>query len=118
MRFRTRVEGDVTYLDLEGRLVAGDGASSGEIPNGVLKPSGPAAEEGAGGSLVDEIERLVKAGRHKLVLNLAALQFIDSAGLGEIVRSYSAASRAGVSLTLINLRIAERLKLPWFRDWN
>jgi anti-anti-sigma regulatory factor len=117
MRFTTRVEGDVTYIDLEGRLVAGDGARWGETPvGGVLKLSGRTPEEPAVGSLADAIECLVKAGRHTLVLNLAAIQFIDSAGLGEIVRSYSAASKAGASLTLTNLRIAEHLKLPWFRD--
>jgi anti-sigma B factor antagonist len=111
MQLTTRVEGDVTYLDLGGRIVAGDGAN-GARGSDFLELSGPAEQA----SLRDEIDSLLKAGNRKLVLNLAAVEFIDSAGLAEIVQAYSAASRAGANLTLTGMRILERLKLPWWRD--
>jgi hypothetical protein len=115
MRLETRVEGGVTYLDVDGRLVAGDGAPAVEIPrNELLNLLEPTEEPSA--ALVDEVERLVEAGVRKLVLNFAALKEIDSAGLGEIVRAYVAASKGGATLRLINLgRVGRILNLPWSR---
>ena len=42
-------------------------------------------------------------GKNKIVLNLANVPYIDSAGLGEIVRTYTTVSRQGGSLKLLNL---------------
>jgi hypothetical protein len=106
MRLETRVEGGVTYLDVDGRLVAGDGAPAVEIPrNELLNLLEPTEEPSA--ALVDEVERLVEAGVRKLVLNFAALKEIDSA---------VAASKGGATLRLINLgRVGRILNLPWSR---
>ena len=53
--------------------------------------------------LKDKINSLIQQGRRKLVLNLAGVPYIDSAGLGEIVRTYTTVSRQGGKLKLLNL---------------
>ena len=63
-------------LDLKGKMTLGEGDE-------ILK---------------DKINSLVLQGRKKLVLNLADVPYIDSAGLGEIVRTYTTVSRQGGSL--------------------
>ena len=47
------------------------------------------------------------------MLNLADVPYIDSAGLGEIVRTYTTVSRQGGSLKLLNLtkRITDLLSI-------
>src|SRR5438445_410373 len=42
-------------------------------------------------------------GRKKIVLNLAQVPYIDSAGLGEVVRTFTTVSRQGGQLKLLNL---------------
>ena len=73
-----RVVGDVVILDLRGRLT-------------VAEESEPAA---------DTVRRLLSEGRTKILLNLAHVPFIDSLGIGDIVRSFTAAKRAGGTLRL------------------
>ena len=46
---------------------------------------------------------MLTAGKKKLVLNLEGVPYIDSAGLGEIVRTFTTVSRQGGSLKLLNL---------------
>jgi anti-sigma B factor antagonist len=53
--------------------------------------------------LKDKINSLLATGKKKLVLNLEGVPYIDSAGLGEIVRTYTTVSRQGGSLKLLNL---------------
>jgi len=53
--------------------------------------------------LKDKINSLVNKGHTKILLNLAAVPYIDSAGLGEIVRTYTTVSRQGGRLKLVNL---------------
>ena len=91
MQIDERQAGDVTILDVKGKLTLGAGDE-------VLK---------------DKINSLVLQGRKKLVLNLAEVPYIDSAGLGEIVRTYTTVSRQGGSLKLLNLtkRIEELLSI-------
>ena len=59
------------------------------------------------------INSLVSQGQKKIILNLAAVPYIDSAGLGEIVRTYTTVSRQGGSLKLLNLtkRITDLLAI-------
>jgi anti-sigma B factor antagonist len=56
---------------------------------------------------------MVNQGHKKIVLNLADVPYIDSAGLGEIVRTYTTVSRQGGSLKLLNLtkRITDLLAI-------
>ncbi len=50
-----------------------------------------------------KVASLVQAGDKKIVLNLGDVPYIDSAGLGEVVRTYTTVSRQGGSLKLLNL---------------
>jgi anti-sigma B factor antagonist len=59
------------------------------------------------------VNSLVNRGFKKIVLNLAEVPYVDSAGLGEIVRTYTTVSRQGGSLKLLNLtkRISDLLSI-------
>lgn len=81
MQIEEREVGEVLILDLSGKLTIGEGDE-------LLK---------------DKINSLIQQGRRKLVLNLAGVPYIDSAGLGEIVRTYTTVSRQGGKLKLLNL---------------
>ena len=91
MQIEERSAGDVTILDIKGKITLGDGDE-------LLK---------------DKIGSLIQQGRKKLVLNLAEVPYIDSAGLGELVRTYTTVSRQGGSLKLLNLtkRIEDLLSI-------
>ena len=91
MQIEERAVGDVVILDLKGRITLGEGDE-------LLK---------------DKVNSLVNQGRRKIVLNLADVPYIDSAGLGEIVRTYTTVSRQGGSLKLLGLtkRITDLLSI-------
>jgi anti-sigma B factor antagonist len=91
MEIAERQVGDVTILDLSGKMTLGEGDE-------LLK---------------DKVNSLVSQGRKNLVLNLAAVPYIDSAGLGEIVRTYTTVSRQGGQLKLVHLtkRITDLLSI-------
>ena len=71
----------VTILDLKGKITLGEGDE-------LLKK---------------EIDSLIQKDQKKLLLNLEGVPYIDSAGLGEIVRTYTTVSRQGGKLKLLNL---------------
>lgn len=91
MHIDQRTVGDVVVLDVKGRVTMGEGDE-------LLK---------------DKVNSLVNQGHRKVVLNLAEVPYIDSAGLGEIVRTYTTVSRQGGSLKLLNLtkRITDLLSI-------
>src|SRR5215468_5170850 len=91
MQIDQRAIGDVTVLDLKGKITLGEGDE-------LLK---------------DKVNSLVNQGSRKLVLNLEGVPYIDSAGLGEIVRTYTTVSRQSGSLKLLNLtkRITDLLSI-------
>ena len=91
MQIDQRAVGDVVVLDQKGRVTMGEGDE-------LLK---------------DKVNSLVNQGHKKIVLNLAEVPYIDSAGLGEIVRTYTTVSRQGGSLKLLNLtkRITDLLSI-------
>src|ERR1700755_138593 len=91
MQIEERSAGDVTVLDLKGKMTLGEGDE-------LLK---------------DKINSLVMQGRRKVILNLEEVPYLDSAGLGEIVRTYTTISRQGGSLKLLNLtkRITDLLSI-------
>jgi anti-sigma B factor antagonist len=91
MQIEERAVGDVMILDLKGKITLGEGDE-------LLK---------------DKINSLVNQGQRKIVLNLAGVPYIDSAGLGEVVRTYTTVSRQGGSLKLLNLtkRITDLLSI-------
>ena len=91
MQIEERVVGDVVVLDLKGKITLGEGDE-------LLK---------------DKVNSLVNQGYKKIVLNLGGVPYIDSAGLGEVVRTYTTVSRQGGSLKLLNLtkRITDLLSI-------
>jgi len=91
MQIEERSVGDVIVLDLKGKNTLGEGDE-------LLK---------------DKVNSLVNQGHKKIVLNLADVPYIDSAGLGEVVRTYTTVSRQGGSLKLLNLtkRITDLLSI-------
>ena len=91
MQIEERAAGDIIILDLTGKMTLGEGDE-------ILK---------------DKINSLVLDGHKKIVLNLAGVPYIDSSGLGEIVRTYTTVSRQGGSLKLLNLtkRITDLLAI-------
>ena len=81
MEIEQRPSGDVIILDLTGKLTIGSGDE-------LLK---------------DKIHSLIQQGHRNLLLNLAGVPYVDSAGLGAIVSSYTTVSREGGSLKLLGL---------------
>jgi anti-sigma B factor antagonist len=76
-----RQAGDVTILDLAGKVTIGEGS---------------VALRGA-------IRRLLGEGKNKILLNLGSVGYIDSSGIGELVSSFTAVNKEGGSLKLLNL---------------
>src|ERR1700680_5250774 len=91
MHIDERTVGDVTVLDLKGKITLGEGDE-------LLK---------------DKVNSLVNQGKKKIILNLAGVPYIDSAGLGEVVRTFTTVSRQGGHLKLLNLtkRITDLLSI-------
>jgi anti-sigma B factor antagonist len=82
MQIEQRSAGDVVILVLRGNLTLGDGDEQ----------------------LQRAVNSVVNEGRRQIVLNLADVSSIDSAGLGEIVRTYTTVSRRGGHVQLSNVR--------------
>ena len=91
MHITERTIGEVTILDLEGKLTVGDGAEL----------------------LRDKVASIVFQNRKQVLLNLAAVPYMDSGGLGELVRCSMTARRANGAVKLVNLtsRITDLLAI-------
>jgi anti-sigma B factor antagonist len=91
MQIEERVVGDVTILDLKGKITLGEGDEA----------------------LKDKVNSLALQQRKYILLNLEGVPYIDSAGLGEVVRTYTTISRQGGQLKLVNLtkRITDLLMI-------
>jgi len=53
--------------------------------------------------LREALQKLIADGKRKIVLNLAELTYIDSAGIGLLVASFASMSRSGGQMKLSNL---------------
>jgi anti-anti-sigma factor len=80
MHVEVRRSDDVVIVDLAGKLTAGLGDEL----------------------LRDTIDELLHESWRKILLNLSAVSFIDSAGVGELVAGLKRARRAGAELKLLN----------------
>ncbi len=91
MQIEERKVGEVTILDLKGKITLGEGDEA----------------------LKDKINSLVHQDQKRILLNLEGVPYIDSAGLGEVVRTYTTVSRQGGQLKLVNLtkRITDLLSI-------
>ncbi len=81
MRIEERIVVGETILDLQGTLPLGEGDAL----------------------LRDKIHSLLHQGHKHFLLNLGDVPYIDSAGIGEVVSTFSTVSREGGSLKLLNL---------------
>jgi anti-sigma B factor antagonist len=76
-----RQAGDVTVLDLSGKITIGEGSVS----------------------LRSAIRRLIEEGKKKILLNLGQVGYVDSSGIGELVSSYTTIGRENGQLKIVNL---------------
>ena len=81
MTITTREAGDVTIVDLRGRLVVGAEAAA----------------------LRRQVRDLLHDGKNKLLLNASQVDYIDSSGLGELVTALTSVRKQGGELKLLNL---------------
>ncbi len=72
MNILVRKAGEITVLDLNGRLVLGQEAK-----------------------LSAAVNKLFASGERYLAVNLAAVPMVDSSGIGSMVRTHTSAVRAG-----------------------
>lgn len=91
MQITERHVGDVTIIDLNGRLVLGE---SGEM-------------------LRDKVNSLVQQGHRHIVANLSQVPYMDSSGIGELVKCYTTVTTRGGGLKLLGLtkRISDLLAI-------
>ncbi len=81
MKINSRQKNGIVIVDLSGRLVHGEGT--------VL--------------LREHVRDLISKGEKMILLNLQAVPYIDSSGLGELVSTFTAIRKQGGELKLLNL---------------
>jgi anti-sigma B factor antagonist len=91
MRADTRQVEDVTVVDVSGRITLGEG-------NVMLR---------------ELVRQLVEAGHKKIAMNLHEVGYVDSSGLGELVKAYATVRNHGGQLILVNpsKRVQDLLQL-------
>ena len=84
MALTTKVRriGDVAIVDLHGKITLGENT-------GILR---------------EEMRSLLAQGTKNILLNLAEVGYVDSAGLGELVGAYTTATNQGGAVKLLNLQ--------------
>ncbi len=78
---KERQAGDVTVLDMSGKVTIGEGSVA----------------------LRTAIRRLLEEGKKKILLNLGGVGYVDSSGIGELVSSFTAINKESGQLKLLNL---------------
>ena len=81
MDIEQREREGITILDIKGRLIVGEPASS----------------------LREHVKELCDAGKRNIILNLKEVDYIDSTGLGSLVISFTTLQKAGGGLKVMNL---------------
>lgn len=76
----TRQAGDVIIVDLSGRITLGDGS----------------------GTIRETVKDLLEKGRKSILLNMANVTYVDSAGLGELVGSFASVRNQNGQIKLLN----------------
>ncbi|MFB3777056.1 MAG: STAS domain-containing protein [Bryobacteraceae bacterium] len=87
----TRQVGDVSVVDVAGRITLGEGASA----------------------LRETIRGLVAKDHKKIILNLSEVSYIDSSGIGELVSGFTTVTNHGGVLKLLGLtkRVQDLLQI-------
>jgi anti-anti-sigma factor len=83
MKLAVRFVGGVAVVDLDGRLILGDGEQA----------------------FRQHVDELVQQGWLKILLNFNDVSYIDSAGVGAVVWKYVTLQRRGGALKLVNLKM-------------
>lgn len=81
LKMTERMVDGVSVLDLDGRIVLGEES----------------------GALRERVKSLLGENRKRIILNMGNVSYIDSAGLGALVASFTSAKNQGASLKLVNL---------------
>jgi anti-sigma B factor antagonist len=81
MKIDVRTIGDAKILDCSGKITLGEGTMS----------------------IRNTVRDLLNSGSKKIILNLAEITYIDSAGIGELVSTYTTVVNNGGRLKLLNL---------------
>ena len=91
VKLNTRQVGDVSVVDVAGRITLGEGSSA----------------------LRDLMRELVGKGQKKILLNLGEVSYIDSSGIGELVSGFTTVTNNGGELKLLNLnkRVKDLLQI-------
>ena len=91
VKLTTRQVGDVTVIDVAGRITLGEGSS-------VLR---------------DALRDMVSKNQKKILLNLGEVSYIDSSGIGELVSGFTTVTNGGGALKLLNLnkRVKDLLQI-------
>ena len=91
VKMNNRQVGDVTVVDVSGRITLGEGSSE----------------------LRDALRDLVAKGNKKILLNMGDVSYIDSSGIGELVSGFTSVSNQGGQLKLLNLtkRVKDLLQI-------
>jgi len=96
MKLSTRKVGKVVIIDVDGKVVLGEGDVE----------------------IKKNVDNLLQSGNRNLLLNLAKVPYLDSAGLGEIIRCYTALRKSGGNFKLLspNRRIVDLLTITKLLD--
>ena len=91
VKLSNRQVGDVTVIDVAGRITLGEGSSA----------------------LRDAMRELVGKNQKKILLNLGEVSYIDSSGIGELVSGFTTVTNSGGNLKLLNLnkRVKDLLQI-------
>ena len=91
VKLTTRQVGDVTVIDVAGRITLGEGSSA----------------------LREALRDLVSKNQKKILLNLGDVTYIDSSGIGELVSGFTTVTNSGGALKLLNLnkRVKDLLQI-------
>jgi anti-sigma B factor antagonist len=91
VKLTTRQVGDVTVVDVAGRITLGEGSAT----------------------LRDAMRDMVSKNQKKILLNLGEVSYIDSSGIGELVSGFTTVTNSGGSLKLLNLnkRVKDLLQI-------
>ena len=91
MKLSVRKAKDIVVIDVEGKIVLGDGDVE----------------------ITQAVNGLLQKGNNNVILNLAKVPYLDSAGLGEIMRCFTALRKDGGDFKLLspNQRIIDLLSI-------
>jgi len=91
VKLNTRQVGDVSVVDVAGRITLGEGSSA----------------------LRDTLRDMVSKNQKKILLNLGEVSYIDSSGIGELVSGFTTVTNSGGQLKLLNLtkRVKDLLQI-------